>query len=987
MPDANQFVEDLVRGLPAATNAPAAGPGPAPAMQRSQFEIAREERGQQEIPFAIRNRKDVPIDTSESPGAWVKFQVARRRDPIDKVQFLEEQFGKGMVRLADDGTPLIKVPTVNGAREIPVDEQGLTWSDLATIGGHGPEILGGIIGPILARKGPGGKATGVGGLARDVITSAVGAETGGLAQDIAVSQAPATELALQRAKMLPLDIGAGTVLGGAAMAVGKAISPFAQPASEQVTRMRQGLATLDDLVGEKFPLSVGQATGSPLLQRVEARMEKIPGATGRFQSIDEAQESWFKKLQNRMLGLPAEAGPTERTAMLSEEGQIGSAAIGRLAQAVDEQKGAISGAQANAQRAISNEVMDELAQASSVNREISPLVAGDAIRKRVIGLKEEFDTRMDQVFTDLDAMLGGKDRIFRLPNLAAAAKAKLDALPHSGGEVSSTVPASVRKPLEELTRAGDEYKSLSDLRRLRTNVRNDIKASEAIPGTDTHDLGEIVDMIGDALDEAASKTPTAKDLGKAAAGLAGKGKSATGQDIRSYSRIAETLSGEMPFVPGQLKEAMDKATKEYREGITPFKEKYVARLFHNIEKPSFIAEEDIVKNIKVAEYESYKRVLGEGSPEFAQLKRSIMDQVLRDSTQNGLISGKAFNTQLDALWSSKPEIFKEVFGGNAANLRRLTIMLDDAGAKLNPDALQTALAEPGAISKPEIRSTIGKLLEEQTKLDRTYRSKILKDIGEGRLSDNFGDTAQFVNRFMSTASPSEAASVMSILSDRPELQADIKRKMIQNIFFEAQAAAKPREIATLGPGEASRMASERKLHEIFGDDQRKKVLQTLLGEDTYNNFRALADVLASTQRSERAFASSGGIAAGVFVGNMLRDPLSYASDWVKQKVASIIITMPLLRSWARGTTMTPERIGSLTRSVLASREFLEAAANEFGQDQLPMVITTLKQSVNRFEQAGPKKTEGQPQTAMEFINQMQRQNTNAPPPPRIMRTQ
>lgn len=947
MPDANQFVEDLVRGLPAATNAPAAGPGPAPAMQRSQFEIAREERGQQEIPFAIRNRKDVPIDTSESPGAWVKFQVARRRDPIDKVQFLEEQFGKGMVRLADDGTPLIKVPTVNGAREITVDEQGLTWSDLATIGGHGPEILGGIIGPILARKGPGGKATGVGGLARDVITSAVGAETGGLAQDIAVSQAPATELALQRAKMLPLDIGAGTVLGGAAMAVGKAISPFAQPASEQVTRMRQGLATLDDLVGEKFPLSVGQATGSPLLQRVEARMEKIPGATGRFQSIDEAQESWFKKLQNRMLGLPAEAGPTERTAMLPEEGQIGSAAIGRLAQAVDEQKGAISGAQANAQRAISNEVMDELAQASSVNREISPLVAGDAIRKRVIGLKEEFDTRMDQVFTDLDAMLGGKDRIFRLPKLAAAAKAELDQLPQAEGEVSvQFVPSNVVGKLRELERAGDEYKSLSDLRKMRTEVRNDIKASEAIPGTQTHYLSRISDMLTDAMDEAATQTPG-----------------------------------------GALKTALDKANKEYREGIAPFKEKYVARLFHDIDRPGFIAEEDIVKNIKTAEYESYKRVLGEGSPEFAQLKRSIMDQVLRDSTQNGLISGKAFNTQLDALWSSKPEIFKEVFGGNAANLRRLTIMLDDAGAKLNPDALRTALAEPGAISKPEIRSTIGKLLDEQTKLDRTYRSKILKDIGEGRLSDNFGDTAQFVNRFMNTANPEEAASVMGLLSDRPELQADIKRKMIQGIFFEAQAAAKPREIATLGPGEASRMASERKLHEIFGDDQRKKVLQTLLGEDTYNNFRALADVLAGTQRSERAFASSGGIAAGVFVGNMLRDPLSYASDWVKQKVASIIITMPLLRSWARGTTMTPERIGSLTRSVLASREFLEAAANEFGQDQLPMVITTLKQSVNRFEQAGPKKTEGQPQTAMEFINQMQRQQTNAPPAPRILRTQ
>lgn len=943
MADAIQFLEEALRGLPAQTNAPAAGPGPAPAMQRSQFEIARTERGQQEIPFAVRNRKDVPIDVHDSPGAWVKFQVARRRDPIDKMQFLEEQYGKGSVRLADDGSMLIKTPTATGVKEIPVDEEGLTWSDLATIGGHAPEIFGGIVGPILAKRAPMGT---LGSLVRDVTASAVGAEAGGLAQDLAVSQAPASQLALERAKMLPLDIAAGGVMGGAATGLGRAISPFASAPSEQLLRMRQGVAELKDLVGESFPLTAGQATGSRLLLRTEASMEKLPGASGPFQSIDEAQASWFKKLQNRMLGLPADAGTAAREA-LPEAEQIGSAAIGRLAQAVDEQKGVVSGAQANAQRALSSEVMDQLAQATTAERQIFPQVVGDAVRKRVVGLKEEFDTRMDEVFTELDTMLGGKDRIFRLPKLAAAAQAELDQLPQAAGEVSGQfVPSNVVGKLRELVRAGDEYKSLSDLRKMRTEVRNDIKASEAIPGTQTHYLSRISDMITDAMDEAAGQTHG-----------------------------------------GALKTALDKANKSYREGIAPFKEQYIQPIFKNIDQPGFIADEDIVRNIRPSEYDSYKRVLGANSQEFTMLKRSIVDEMLKRSTDNGLVSGKAFIDQLQSLYENKTSIWKDIFGSKDPNLRRLSNLLDDAGAKLNPDSLRAALSEPGAISSPEIRTRIGQLLDEQAKLDKTYRSKILKDIGEGRLGENFGDTAQFVNRFMGTANPEEAKSVMGLLSDRPELQADIKRKMIQNIFFEAQQAASPREVATLGRGEAARMASEQKLHQIFGDDERKKVLTTVLGEDTYNNFRALADVLAGTQRSERAFAASGGIAAGTVVGNMIRDPLSYPGEWVKQKVASILITLPVVRAWARNTVMTPERIGTAARTVLGSREFLEAAATEFGQEQLPWVISQLSQSVNRFEQAGPKRATDTPGSAMEFINQMQRHQTNAPPAPRVLRTQ
>jgi hypothetical protein len=500
--------------------------------------------------------------------------------------------------------------------------------------------------------------------------------------------------------------------------------------------------------------------------------------------------------------------------------------------------------------------------------------------------------------------------------------------------------------LRELVRAGNEYKSLSDLRKMRTEVRNDIKASEAIPGTQTHYLSRISGMITDAMDEAAAQSPG-----------------------------------------GVLKTALDKANKEYREGIMPFKEKYVSRLFQDIDQSGFVAEEDIVRNITPSQYQSYKRVLGADSPEFGMLKRSIVDEMLKRSTNNGLVDGPAFLSQLKDLQVNKTSIFQEILGAKDANLQRLSELLSNTGAKLNPDSLRAALAQPGAIGKAETRTQISNLLQEQTKLDNLYRSKILKDIGEGRLADNFGDTAQFVSRFMSTASPSEAASVIGILSDRPELLADLKRKMIQNVFFEAQAAAMPREVATLGRGEAARMSSEKKLHEIFGDEQRKKVMTTLLGEDTYNNFKALADVLAGTQRSERAFATSGGMAAGNIVGHMVRDPLSYGPEWLKQKVASILITMPGCRSWVRGTSMTPERIGTLTRSVLASREFMEAAATEFGQNQLPWVMAQMDQSIKRSAQVGPKKSTGTAGTAMEFVNEMLSQKTNAPPPPRILRTQ
>lgn len=913
--------------------------------------------------FETRNFRGLPIDMSEGVPSLTRLGAEWRDDAQQKAKYLEEIYGKGAVRFADDGTILVKVRGAdNKPKEVPLSPPGIQLSDVPRAVAYAPETVGAFLAMRAGRKlpflGKLGEAEEVGfasraaGFGREVLSEAVGQEAGGAVKDIGVgeldvSPMSAREVLEGRARRIPLDVAVGTGMGLTGKALTSGITPFPGPKGQIEQDVLNARKFFQEEYGIDFPLTAGEKTGNKLLQRTEATMSRLPGGIGEATDIRAQKTEAVRRIINRVQGLPEDLSAAEMSAFPTEE-QVGNRAIAAIRSKVDPMQRAEEIAKSDVNKAANQAILDELGSATTAERQLYPERVGQSIRAKAIELRDKFQGQSKVLYDEAYSLPGGADRVLAAPSLPNKAKSLLDSLPSkeviteeaspilgargepithtvSGREVlKEFVPPNVIGKLQTLAGLKEQKFSLKDLVQMRSDVANDIAQGEAVPGVQTHYLNKIRDTLTQAIEEAADSLPN-----------------------------------------GNLKTSWQKANSFYRENVGKFHEGPVARLFKDIQSSGFIRDEDIIRNIGSTEYGVFKKFLGAGSPEFKQMQRAIVDGLLQGATLPGeqLVSGKAFIKELSEFYKKNRAVADDIFGtkepgffstegvlkpSRGAKLQQLGELLADVDSGIDPNKFRSLL-EAGT----PLPEAVGRLAKEQDALNKAYRSKIVKDIAERKLGESF-DATEFVNRFYSKASPEELKSIISQLADHPLTLQDLRQKVTEKVLFEAQRAAKDTDPSRLGVGEPFRPPGSSSLEKVMGDATQRERMQIALGDRLFNDLVQMGKLLRGGEVGEQAFASAGGFATTTATANMIRGGiLSYASDWAKQKVAAMILTTPILRQWVGNQALSRASQAEIGRALILSTPFVEAVAKEFPEGRAAEeFLDGLKQSIGLYEKYG-----------------------------------
>lgn len=877
----------------------------------------------------------IPFDSELESPTDLKTALLMRNKPEDQKEYLETIVGAGNVRFSDDGKPIVTI--YDAQKKSPVEFSPL-GVDKANVIAHAqaaiPEMAGALTGALLGKKVP--TESRFLKFAAEMIGAGVGQEVGGAGKDIAVSSAPLDAIVKERASQVPVSATLNAAFGAGAKVLGTVASPIKGAESAIESDLKSAREYFRNKMGIDYPLSSGEATGATVLKRIEATMARAPGSSANFEKLQQQKLSAFRQIQNKMLSGEVD---DEAAGMLRKlEEDVGEDAIAAIREKVDPIRRATLAARNEAVMASELAVMDEVASAAGPVRQLYPEKVGQSIRAKAFAERDKFQAASSAEYEALYQLPGGTEKLLEPPNLANRAKALIREQPSpevvtqranavvgpTGEPITLTtknkeilrefVPTEAVNKLETLASLERAKFSLRDLVRMRTEVRNDIAKGEAVPGVSTHYLGEIDKALTEAIEESTAAIPD-----------------------------------------GQLKAAWEAANKNYREGVTRFKDRNIGRLFKDMESGGFVQDEDIVRNIGPTEYESFRKFLGADSPEFGNLKRGILDQVLESSRipSSNLIDGKSLQSNLYNFVTKNRAVAEDILGPDRLkNLKQLGSLMEELAGDTPIDFSKFAEA---LASNRNLSTTVKNLVAEQRKLNEVYRSQLVKDIAEGRLGKTFNST-EFVNRYFSEASPKELKVVMEQLKDSPEIVDDLRRKVAERLFFDAQKRVGSTDPARIAPGELFRTTNTSALENAVGNEQNKERLKLILGDDLFTDFEMLGRLLRGGEVAERSFASSGGFAAQMQVASMLRGGVfGYLADWAKQKVGAFIYGNNTFRKLLTNQTFRdPDNQAALARALITSQPFISSMTDDFGSKKVGEFMDMLSNSIDLYEEKGPK---------------------------------
>lgn len=943
MAEADEKIKRALWGLqPEAQDEPPKFTGLPTDIQHSTRAAAKQESDERSA-FIKQNFKGVPIDLDADLPASIKFQASLRATPDDQLAFLNKHYREQNpyfyssappARMASDGTILVRLPTESGSIDVPLNAEGFSASDLASFAGDILPTASSVAAMLAARKVPVLKRWPK--LKGSVSSAAGAAATGGVQDavfrgvDQGASNIGATEIAMRRMAQMPVDMAFDGAIALGGNVLKRVISPGANMHPAQVD-----LDTLNareyflSKYGVDYPLTWGEKTGNLFIKRTEASMSKLPGSAGVQKDVREEKAGAFNEIQEKMLGDKRGTIPHEEAV-----GEMATAQIkGKTTPLVEsvEQKNLRLVTLAN------QRIADAMDSAFPLPRQVMPERVGGGIRAKVVAEYDALQAQSKLRYEAMEQLPGGSDRILSTPGLQKRASDLLDKL--ASVEVTKSVPTGVLSPTGQPIMAQQQV-----VERLK----------EYLP--------EGVDAM---LTRMASLDPSAKfalrDLIRARGGLDNKiSKEAANIPTKRLRELTEirkmlddSINEAVDSIPDKRLKTMYHDTNQwYAKERQRFDDVTIQRLFHDFDKAGGIRDEDIVRNIGLSEYQVLKKFLGDSSPEFQALRRSIADSVIEASTNpSGMVEGKALMKELSALYKNKRSIAEDAFGqkGKAlgGQLQRLGELLSDSEAMIDASKFSSLLSGDRPLAQ-----AVKESVDAQKKLRRQYRSGLVKQVAEGKL-DNF-DAANFVDMFYNAASPKEVKAVLDLLDS--DGQQRVRQKVIERIFYEAQRAAKDVDTARLGSGEVFRQPNTSALDRVFGNDAKRERLRAALGPDTFKDFDMLAKLLRSGEVSEQAFISMGGMSAGTFTAGMVtRGPFQYAGDWAKQRLVAIATTLPIVRQYASNTLARKLPIDEVAMGLIGLTPVLQALESEAGPgmtDQLNRgteeMLHSLARSVERW---------------------------------------
>lgn len=900
-------------------------------------------------------------------GGLTRIAASFRGDKEDKIRYLQSKYGSENVRLDKKGEPIVRIregdensPKI---RDVIFDEPTFSGKDIFDVLGFAPEIIGGIAGLKSGRGIPFrglGKSKGSIGALRDITSTSVGSEAAGALKDISTQAIdPGNvrfgEIAGERAALVPLDMAFAGTLGLAGKVITKTITPFGRDSLPQIqVDAENAVKYFRDKFGVEIPLSLGERTGNTLIQRSESLLKKLPGSPGPYTDLREARTEAVRDIQSRILG----------TGQVQSEDEIGKTVVEKLRGVAERSSDLTESERMKLVMEANKRILDELSSVSPTKSEPFLSRIGQAIRTRVFGEREVFRKIAADLYEEALNSPGGRDKILSGETLSEGARKLREELASAltskqvkgpivdqmGNPITYTkeqkeildkfIPEKILPKLNQLIDLKGAKVSYEDLKLIRTEVANDIKMNEAIPGVQTHYLDKIVDLL-------------------------------TG-----------TMEAESKKIPNQtLYNGIKKANEFYSKGVPKFKQFGIAELFRETESPNFIGNDTFIRRIISGEggtdkFVTLRDFLGKGSQEFNMLKRAIADDLIHQSTVTGddFIDAKSFIKGLDNLYKYNREIADEVFGkGTVRKMMHAAGALETFQLKniSSKDFIEAMLQS----QKSGKAFNFGAYTKAKLEEERLINNGIIRAIKTKQLPQEGFDPEQFITSFVDKSSVKEISQIMDLINTKgdPQLLQDIRRKMIQRVLLKSQrnpVATDPVSLKT----DPTRMPSSESIMKALGGETEQAKIRTLLGDDIFRDFVELAKALRPSEAVEQAFSAAGGLSAGQQIGNIFRNgELAAIPAMVKNRIIAGILTTPGLRKWAGNNVLSPSESRVFTTSMIASEPMVEALIREYGTEGARAAGERIKYSIDKsLKEFGSAESNTRPrQTLDEFMQSIE----------------
>ena len=897
---------------------------------------------EEELGGNVNMSGDVPIGTF-----WKYYTLPE----AERNQFLVEKYGKGNVAKSATGEMLVKQQNA----ETGVDEwTPLSGEDKGFLYNAGriasprsaAEVIGAGAG-LFATKGLGGvtKAGKAASWLGKSAVSATGAEVfGGAAEKMAGAKDNA-EIIKRRAANIPLGMIMDGVFTSGIRLASTVASPFhvggdltidGNRAIEAANKVMESYG-----LPHRFKPTLGEATGNKEFLGIERFSEEMPGAQSVFTKIQDEQNEVVRALQKIAMG----QDPRMRSVDVPNVELVGSDTIQAVVDSVKPFKDAVSTARISARTAVGEEATQAAVATTTRPDPVTSEHAGRILRESLLAMRKQWKdgSGMDSFYTEpwataMDVPVGGLSSRLKairdeLASVVRTEKKQSPILGPTGTPISEDVtrkvllkkwlPSGVMDRIDEIADNPNDLISLENLRKMRSDLDDDIVVGQALPGQGTRHLRQIRQAITDEMESVIEK--------------------------RGGPEALSRWKG------------MNEA---YRQNAEKFEQDGIVQLFKDKSQAgAYVPDGEIVTRVlnNPAYYDAYESVFGQASEPMQYLRRSVADRVIQGSTGrlSDVVNATEFSKNLKALWDKNPKLAASTFGAKSKDLYRLSEAV--AATEKDPyiDLSEVAdLLSDG--SRPTVAAIKG-LVEKQRALDMELTNDLKKSIAGGplpsvkphRIVDRLLNDKNLTNR--------EVEQVMEIIRKDENLARQVKTLAFMDIFMRASKASRVSDNASILRGdlpllEVTELRKQIGLEGVGAVGRQRGIrLSSIVGLDGMHQAQELTKLLAPREMKREISATGGSMAVGSERGKLLstgiKDKFSYGISKAHAWILAGAINNKLLRAWASNSILAPESTGRnlLYTVAMTTGPLASDTLQVWGPEKAQEYFATIKSEIDSVQ--------------------------------------
>ena len=889
----------------------------------------------------------VPLDTHSGADALTRLRLGLTRNKIDQLEILRGLYGEENVRLDKSGGFIFRTKDESGKpKDMVVDESRLSAKDLLDLASEYPAFAMSM----LTTKGVPAKK-----VWETALRGAAGYFAGGAATDAASRIAEGKpvevgEILSDRGPQILSDTIGGGLLGKGIQAIGvmSKLARAAASAQESITDAGKA-AALQEVQSGRLNVAkkarvvmeptVGEITGNPMAQRLEAFLSNIPIA----RSI--VLKSWQRQLDNEKAVQSALLGGKP-----PDPSRAGDGLQKLLGGEIDASKAQLSKAASELQSETAGLVTGPL-EKSAPGPKISPTSFGERMAERGESQLESFKDQYRQMFGEIQAQPDAKLPVFTTKEI----KAKANSIRTE--ELVQKKTSKETGLLDQFGRAGKVEGTAPIKEFAPSGVESILDGVDKLDANATYaDLVKVRNSIYDRIDspEPISSRGTAllKQLGAAVT-----------------AQIKE--QGKEKLTPKTYAMIQD-ANQFYADNVDTFYQKGVMEMLRPRTEADAIDPELIASRLVAGgkgSVTAYKTFANFFDPSRSGEAINDMNRLLRDAIVDSGTDKTTGLMKLDSMIQSvatmEPEIVEFLFKepkeallkklhqnmtGLRVGTKGFSIPEPNTQAAVEAEAFKSLL-NSGKIESDKLKD----MITSRNVFIRDYSNKIKRASATGDTGIIEAQPETFVQDYVlnSNIPIRDVKDAMASVyrSGNMDLAGDIGRVYLADIFRRAakNSPEVTQNIARLS-GSPLRDIDPQKLAIILEDTVERERMNAVLGRSRTELVQDFAKAISGRGARDMTGTTQGAFKGGTVFEQLMSMNFSVLPELAQYTVASYLITHPNTVI-ATASKLSPKNLDAAIRSAILTPEFFRAvAADATSQKEAYEVSKAVKEWAEREDQ-------------------------------------